>query len=110
VGVERFRGFLDPGDYLRDHRRMPRLGWLGLGAAFAGALCLALPYPGMFLSMGLAIAALGTGLAAWRRRSDPGPARMAGAGALTVGSIAFLLAGAKYVLTLLALSRIEALL
>jgi hypothetical protein len=86
---------------------MPRMGWLALCAAFAGALCLALPWPGLFAAMALGIAAIGAGLAGWRRRTDPGAARLAGAGAITLGTMALLLAGTKYVLTLLAISRLE---
>jgi len=86
------------------------MGWLGLAAAAAAAVCLALPWPGMFAAMGLAIAAIGTGLAGWRRRHDPGPARLAGAAALTAGTTALILASVKYALTLAAIGRIEALL
>ena len=89
---------------------MPRLGWLALCAAFAGAVCLALPWPGMFLAMGLGIAAVGTGITSWRRRADPGPARLAGAGAITIGAAALLLASVKYGLTLVAIGKIEGLL
>ncbi len=89
---------------------MPRMGWLALIAACAGAVCLALPWPGMFLAMGFGIGAIGTGLSGWRRRADPGPARLAGAGAITIGAVALLLAGVKYGLTLVAIGKIEGLL
>jgi hypothetical protein len=89
---------------------MPRMGWLAFIAACAGAGSLALPWPGMFVAMGLGIAAIGTGLTGWRRRADPGPARLAGAGAITIGAAALLLASLKYGLTLVAIGKIEALL
>ncbi|HTM19188.1 MAG TPA: hypothetical protein VL172_01730 [Kofleriaceae bacterium] len=89
---------------------MPRMGWLALTAASAATLCLALPWPGLFVALGLAIWSIGSGITGWRRRRDPGPARLAGAGAITLGALTLLLGSAKYVLTLLALSRLQALL
>jgi hypothetical protein len=61
----------------------------------------------MYLAMGLGLFAAAAGWVGYSRRQDPGPARLAGAGALTVGVIALTLAATRYGLTLAALDRIE---
>ena len=83
------------------------MGWFALALAVAGALCVALPNPGMFIAMGLGMFATTAGFIGYRRRRDPGTARLAGAGAMAVGIWALILSGTKYGLTLVALSRLE---
>ena len=77
--------------------------------AVAGAIAVALPAPGVFLAMALAIGAVGTGWVAYRRRSAPGPRRLWGAAALTVGLLVLVLAGLRYGLTLAAVDHLETL-
>lgn len=86
------------------------MGWLALVLG-AGALVAALlPAPGMFVAMGLGIAAIGAGWTGYRRRDEPGPRRLAGAAAVAVGAIGLGLGLARYGLTLAAIDRIERLL
>jgi hypothetical protein len=73
---------------------------LALVAALAAAVAAALPWPGMFVAMGLGIAAIGLGVVAYRRRVDPG----------AVGSLGLALGSARFVLTLLAIDKLETLL
>jgi hypothetical protein len=84
-----------------------KLGWLALMIAVAGAVCVALPGAGMFGAIGLGIFASVAGFVGYRRRDDPGPARLGGAGALALGIIVFGLGTTRYVLTLVAIDRIE---
>lgn len=86
------------------------MGWIALVLSAAAAGALALPSPGLFAAMSLAILGMACGLLGYRRRQDPAARRLAGAAAVTVGSLALFLAGARYLLTLAALSRLESLL
>jgi hypothetical protein len=88
---------------------MPALGWISLALAAAAVLCVALPAPGGLVAMGLAIFAVASGMVGYRRRSDPGAPRLAGAGAVALGAIALLLAATRYGLTLAVLRRVETL-
>ncbi len=83
------------------------MGWFALVIALLAGLAAVLPNPGMFLGMGLGILAIGTGLVGYRRRAAAGSARLAGAGAITVGAVALLLSLGRYALTLAAVSRLE---
>lgn len=83
------------------------LGWPALALAATGLLCACLPAPGMYLAMGLGIFAAAAGWVGYQRRQDPGPARLAGAGAMTVAVITLVLAVTRYGLTLAALDRLE---
>ncbi len=83
------------------------IGWFGLAIAATGALCVALPSPGLFFAMAFGILGIGVGLVGYRRRAAPGAARLAGAGGVTVGLIAVGLGATKYALTLAALTRLE---
>jgi hypothetical protein len=84
------------------------MGWLALMLAIVAGVCAVLPYPGMFVGMGGAVLAMGLGVVGYRRRQAPGAARLASAGAITLGLIALLLCALRYALTLSALSRLEA--
>jgi len=77
--------------------------------AVAAAVAACLPLPGMFVAMSLGIGAIGIGLAAYRRRADPGGRRLWGAGAIAVGGAALILAALRYALTLTAVGTIESL-
>ena len=83
---------------------------VALVLALAAAVAAALPWPGMFVAMGLGIASIGLGAVAYRQRSDPGARRLAGAAAIAVGTIGLALGSARFVLTLLAIDKLESLL
>jgi hypothetical protein len=76
---------------------------LALGAIVAAAL----PSPGLYLAIGLGIAAIGCGWLGYSQRSAPGARRLVGAAAITVGAIGFLLGSARVVMTLVAIERID---
>jgi hypothetical protein len=84
-----------------------KLGWLALTLAVAGVAAVALPGPALYGSMSLGVLAVGLGLVGYRRRQDPGPARLAGAGGMAVGLVALLLGLTRYGLTLVALRKLE---
>jgi len=81
-----------------------------LAAALAALLAAALPSPGLFLAIGLGIAAIGTGWLGYRRAGDPGGARLAGAAAITLGAMGGLLGTLRVVLTLAAIDHLDRLL
>jgi len=78
--------------------------------AAAAVVALWLAPGGMYWALGLSILAVGLGWRGYRQRSAPGPMRLCGAAAVTVGGIALLLAAAKVVLTSLAIDAIDGLL
>ncbi len=69
-----------------------------------------LPTPGLYLALGLGIAAIGCGLQRVGRRDLPGPARLAAAAAVTVGALGCLLGAVRVVMVLAAIARIDRLL
>jgi hypothetical protein len=79
---------------------------VALGAVIAAAV----PSPGLFLAIGLGIAAIGTGWLGYRRAGDPGFTRLAGAAAITVGAIGGLLGTLRVVLALAAIDHLDRLL
>ena len=79
---------------------------VALGAVIAAAV----PSPGLFLAIGLGIAAIGTGWLGYRRPGDPGFTRLAGAAAITVGAIGGLLGTLRVVLALAAIDHLDRLL
>jgi hypothetical protein len=83
---------------------------VALVLAVAAAIAAALPWPGMFAAMGLGIAAIGLGVVAYRRREHAGARRLAGAAAIAVGAVGLALGSARFVLTLVAVNRLESLL
>jgi hypothetical protein len=85
------------------------MGYFALACAVAAAVAVAWP-GGMYLAMGLALFAGGAGLLGYRRRSAPARARLAGAGAMALGTVALSLATLRYGLALAALRRLEHLL
>lgn len=78
-----------------------------LALAFGAMIAVGLPSPGPYVALGLGIAACGTGLSEFRRRDLPGMARIAGAAAVTVGTIACLLALARVLLIAAAIYRMD---
>jgi len=83
---------------------------LALVCAAGAAVSAALPWPGMFVAMGLGIAAIGFGVVGWRRREAPGARRLVGAAAIAVGGLGLALGVLRFTLTLLAIDKLEALL
>jgi hypothetical protein len=79
---------------------------LALGAMLAAAA----PAPGQYLAIGGGIGAIGAGWVAYGRRGTPGAARLAAAGALTVGGIGLLLGVLRVVIVLAAIGHLEQLL
>jgi len=75
--------------------------------AFSAMLAAGLPSPGLYLAIGLGIAAIGTGYLAYSQRSAPGGRRLAAAVAITVGMIASLLGSVRVVMVLAAIGRID---
>jgi hypothetical protein len=83
--------------------------FVSLALAIAALLAGALPHPGMFVAIGCAIAALGTGWIGWRRRGSPGAQRLTAAVGLGIAAIALALGGARYAITLFAVTRLASL-
>lgn len=86
------------------------MGWLGLILSLGALVCAVLPGAALFAAMGLGVAAMGTGLVGYRRRGDAGPPRLAGAGAMALGLLALVLAGARYGLVLAVVRHLEGML
>jgi hypothetical protein len=83
---------------------------VALVVAFGAVIAAAVPSPGLFLAIGLGIAAIGTGWLGYRRRGAPGFTRLAGAAAITVGAIGGLLGTLRVVLALAAIDHLDRLL
>lgn len=82
---------------------------LSLALALAALVAGALPHPGMFVAIGLAIAAAGTGWIGWQRRGAPGAQRLTAAVGVGIALVALALGGARYAITLFAVSRLTGL-
>ena len=80
---------------------------LALVLAFGAMLAAGLPAPGLYVALGLGIAAIGTGLTAFRRRTAPGGARLAGAAAIAVGACGCVLGIVRVAIVLAALGHID---
>jgi hypothetical protein len=83
------------------------VGKLALGLAFAATIAAGLPSPGLFLAIGLGIAAIGCGYERFGRRDLPGSARLSAAAAMTVGAIGCLLGIARVAMVLAAIAKID---
>ncbi len=79
---------------------------VALGFALGAMLAAALPSPGLFVAIGLGIAAIGAGWLGYRRVGDPGFTRLAGAAAITLGAMGAVLGTLRVVLVLAAIDRI----
>ncbi len=75
--------------------------------AFGAVLAAGLPSPGLYLAIGLGIAAIGAGWLAFSRRSAPGFSRIAAAAAITVGVMGVMLGSVRVVMVLAAIDRID---
>lgn len=83
---------------------------LALVLAFGAMLSAGLPSPGLYLAIGLGVAAIGCGLLGFGRRDTSGAWRIAAAAAVSVGTLGLLLGTARVVMTLAAIDRIDRLL
>jgi len=77
--------------------------FVALGAVVASGL----PSPGLFVALGLGVAAIGTGWVGYRRARDPGFTRLAGAAAITIGAVGGLLGGLRVALALAAIDHLD---
>jgi hypothetical protein len=80
---------------------------LALVLAFGAMLAAGLPSPGLYLALGLGIAAIGSGLVAFRRRETSGSARLAGAAAIAIGTLGCLLGAVRIAIVVAALGHID---
>ena len=80
---------------------------LALACAFGAMIAAGLPAPGLYVALGLGIAAIGCGGVAFRRRDATGAARLAGAAAMAIGTIGTLLGAARVALVLAALGHVD---
>jgi len=85
------------------------VAFLSLALAVAALIAGALPHPGMFVGLGLAIGAVGSGWVAWQRRGARGALRLTAAVGLGVAVIALGLGVARYAVTLFAVARLTSL-
>lgn len=83
------------------------MGRIALGLAFAAMIAAGLPAPGLYVAIGLGIAAMGCGLERYRRRDLPGGSRLVGAAAITVGALGLALGLVRVVLVLGAIDKID---
>ena len=83
---------------------------LALALATGAVLAAAARAPGQYLAIGGGIAAIGTGWIAYGRRAAPGGARLAAAGAITVGGIGLLRGALRVAIAAAALGHLERLL
>jgi hypothetical protein len=75
--------------------------------AIAALLATVLPSPGLYVAIGLGIAAIGAGWLGYRQRSAPGASRLASAAAIALGMLGVALGSARVVMVLAAIDRIE---
>ena len=83
---------------------------LALALAVGALVAAALPTPGLYLALGLGLGAIGTGWAGYSQRGAPGFTRLAGAAAMTLGVLGFVLGALRVVLALAAIGHIDRLL
>ena len=83
---------------------------LALAFALGAVVAAALPSPGLFLALGLGIAAIGAGWAGYAQRSASGGARLAAAAAITIGGLGFALGAVRVVLALAAIDHLHGML
>jgi hypothetical protein len=80
---------------------------LALTLAFGAMFAAGLPAPGLYLAVGLGIAAIGCGWLGYARRGAPGARRIAAAAAITVGVLGVALGSVRVVMALVAIDRID---
>jgi hypothetical protein len=89
---------------------MRHIAHIALAIAVCAVIAAALPSPGLFVALGLGIAAIGAGWVGYRRTADPGFTRLAGAAAITIGALGGLLGGLRVVLVLAAIDHLAGML
>jgi len=80
---------------------------LALAFALGAVVAAALPSPGLFLALGLGIAAIGAGWVGYAQRAAPGFARLAAAAAITIGALGFALGAVRVILALAAIDHLH---
>ena len=80
---------------------------LALAFALGAVIAAGLPSPGLFLALGLGIAAIGTGWAGYAQRGAPGFARLGAAAAITLGGLGFALGAVRVILALAAIDHLH---
>ena len=80
---------------------------MALTLAVAALIAAALPSPGLYVAIGLGIAAIGSGWLGYAQRSAPGARRLAAAAAITVGALGCMLGVVRVILTLVAIEGID---
>ncbi len=80
---------------------------LALGFAIAAVVAACVPTPGLYLALGFGLAAVGLGVAAYRRRELPGRIRLVAAAAVTLGCLGSLLGAARVVFVLSAIAHVD---
>lgn len=83
---------------------------LALALAIGSVLAVALPSPGLFVALGLGLAAIGTGWVGFSQRTAGGFHRLAAAAAIALGSLGLVLGAARIALVLLAIEHVDAML
>ncbi|MFN0251347.1 MAG: hypothetical protein ACKV2T_31015 [Kofleriaceae bacterium] len=83
---------------------------LALACAIGSLVAAALPSPGLFVALGLGIAAIGAGWVGFSRRESAGAVRLGAAAAITLGGLGFALGAVRVVLVLLAISHVDGML
>jgi hypothetical protein len=83
---------------------------LALACAVGSLVAACLPSPGLFVALGLGLAAIGTGWVGFSRRDAPGVVRLGGAAAITLGGLGFALGAVRVALVLLAISHVDGML
>ena len=80
---------------------------VALALALCGIVAAAMPAPGLYLAIGMGIAAVGLGWMCFRERTLSGEARLGGAGAMAIGGIAVVLGVIRVAMVLVALAHAE---
>ena len=80
---------------------------MALTLAVAALIAAALPSPGLYVAIGLGIAAIGSGWLGYAQRSAPGARRLAAAAAITVGALGCMLGVVRVIVTLVAIEGID---
>ena len=79
---------------------------LAVALALLGFAAVMVRVPGPYVALGLAIAAMGTGIVGYRRRTARGSLRLWAAGAITLGVVVFVLGTVRVGLTLAAIDHV----
>lgn len=78
-----------------------------LALAAAALVAAGLASPGLYLAIGLGVAAIGFGWVGFRRKTSPGASRLAGAAAVTLGLTGVMLGALRVALTLAAIGKLD---